>query len=122
MSGYLCVMVGVVDVPAMSISGGDARPGDQVLGLAGQVSPGAASLPVDAQATFLRVHGRVPGCWLSGVSALMRSLLQLRAIGARYATASALPLRRRCAAHRGDRATVGPSEPDAATLWPGIHG
>jgi len=32
MSGYLCVMVGVVDVPAMSISGGDARPGDQVLG------------------------------------------------------------------------------------------
>jgi hypothetical protein len=56
--------------------------------------PGAASLPVDAQATFLRVHGRVPGCWLSGVSALMRSLLQLRAIGARYATASALPQRR----------------------------
>ena len=32
MSGYLCVMVSVVDVPAMSISGGDVRPGDQVLG------------------------------------------------------------------------------------------
>jgi len=48
--------------------------------------PGAASLPVDAQATFLRVYGCVPGWWLSGVSALMRSLLQLRAIGARYAT------------------------------------
>jgi hypothetical protein len=32
MSGYACVMVGVVDVSTMSISGGDVRPGDQVLG------------------------------------------------------------------------------------------
>ena len=84
--------------------------------------PGAASLSVDAQATFLRVHGRGGVGWLSGVSALMHLLLQLRAIGARYATASSLPLLRGYAAHRGDRAIVGPSGPDAATLWPEIHG
>jgi hypothetical protein len=107
MSGYLCVMVGVVDVPAMSISGGDARPGDQVLGWLARYPRGGMAArrragDVSQCAGLLAVRG-------FGVDALA---LRLSAIGARYATASSVPLRRVRAAHRGDRAIVGPSGPD----------
>jgi hypothetical protein len=107
MSGYVCV----VDVPAMSISGGDARPGGQVLGwvaryprggIAARRRAGDVSQCSRACAGLLAVRG-------FGVDALA---LRLSAIGARYATASSVPLRRVRAAHRGKRATVGPSGPD----------
>jgi hypothetical protein len=108
-------------VPAMSISGGDSRPGDQALGWLARYPRGgiAARRRAGDVSQSSRTCAGSLGARGFGVDALA---LQLRATGARYATASSLPLRHGCAAHRGDRATVGLSGPDAATLWPGIHG
>jgi hypothetical protein len=95
----------LVDLPATSISSGDGWlggfgewPGDQ----------GDVASPSPRGRCLLGFDEQVPR-WVGGREFGVDALaLPLSAIGARDATASSLPLRRVCAAHRGHRATVGP--------------